>query len=177
MFYEVWWAYLYEVWYDVWWTHLYEYLNYSTHYAHSLQLPHPCLQIKTTMTNDGANSALTVIPSRFSSNYVVCDNEAHTIVLTVLFGGLSLAVDGDQPQFTEYPSLFQLPTATELPVYIGGIKGTFPSPKHKSLANMDLEQLGLHLQHISSWSNNYLERQWIQTLILRISRGEWPCIF
>ena len=102
----------------------------SIHYAHSFQLPHPCLQIKTTMTNDRANSALTATPRRFSSNYLVCDNEAHTIVLTVLFAGLSLAVDGDQPQVTEYPSQFQLPVATELPVYIGGIKGTFPSPQH-----------------------------------------------
>ena len=75
------------------------------------------------MTNARDNSVLTAPSSGFSSNYGVCDGEPHTVVLSVLSSGLSLAVDHSQSQLTEYPSLFQVPPATELPVYVGGIKG------------------------------------------------------
>ena len=81
------------------------------------------LQIVARMSNARDDSVFTVPSSVFSNNYVVCDNEAHTVILTVQSSGLSIKVDHYASHLTKYPSQFQLPTAAELPVYVGGVKG------------------------------------------------------
>ena len=96
-----------------------------TNHLHSLQLSH--LQVVARMSNARDDSVFTVPSGGFSNNYVVCDNEAHTVVLTVQSSGLSIKVDHYASHLTKYPSQFQLPTAAELPVYVGGVKGECPA--------------------------------------------------